>query len=181
MLAYLVGDNSTVIGWINGEMACTKPHLKPFVIAAQKALHRVYHSYHVSPAERGTSWITHFLREGNKAADRAATRALTEKKSSFRNFASYILPLTLKPLHLRCSFDGGFHHRDRCGSGGVVIQVEANVGDGKKWMTWMEGSEYYQKCSGSIEAEAKAATSLCQLLEELAACTSYAEITGVRS
>ena len=97
LLAHLVGDNSTVIGWINGEMMCTKPVFQEIVGQAHNNLHDAHQLWQAHPSLKGTPWTHLLIREGNKAADSAAGRAIERKVSSVRIFAHHVLPITLNP------------------------------------------------------------------------------------
>ena len=143
----LIGDNETVIGWVNGREKCDEKRHQGTVEEIRNTLHEAWQRMDFVPRQAHCHWARHVYREYNKHADELATMALAGKT------AHHVMSqaITDEVRYLRAHFDGGRRHN----SAGAGWTAEVSS-DAVTWNLVATGNKYLG-ADTSIAAELEAA------------------------
>ena len=148
------GDNSAVVGWIQGRMKCKDKLIRKRVQTMQRVLHDALERLGTLPERTGAEYFEHIIREGNTEAESQATRAMQSRQGHLDNMmATTSEPMYMtRPFFLRLHSDGGCKD-GQIGSGFVV---DASDKSRKDFKTILRGSEFGES-GDSLLAEVRAA------------------------
>ena len=171
----IAGDNSAVVGWINGEQQCKSIPFQRLVANSQDQLHGLWPSGHVYPAMKGTNWLRHVLREGNTLADEVCRECIARQTNVVQLKPWEPEQIQSNPVLLRCSFDGG--QRGPHSAAGFVLQTMVTVSPGTEptMVTWIRYGVYKAHAS-STSMEIMAASLLIRQLFEITKHTSLNDL-----
>lgn len=130
----LVGDNLTVINWLNGTAICKGSRYIPWVDKLRVALYKAWCMDLVAPRQRHCNWSRHVYREFNKSANALATRGILSLQSVLEMFE---VPAGT-PTCLGAHFDGG-QRESRAASGWLL---RGRWGENADWRDVAHASTY---------------------------------------
>ena len=161
----LIGDNATVILWLNGQAACDHPPHVRVVTRAVANIQRIQQGIGAAPAQSGCHWFRHVYRELNDDADAVVNEALDRRVHVQARRPLLMMHGLPDPWRLRAAFDGGRRGASGEAASGYVIFALCRDGT---WRLWKKEARYYdpgEHCTVT-RAELRAAD---MLLETLAA------------
>ena len=169
----LFGDNSAVIGWLNGSWQCKSRGFQKLVSKAQNHLHDLYYSGKGLPAEKGGDWFRHTLREGNSQADALCNEVMETKGTIARS--TRIDPDEIRyPLLVHGSFDGG----KKGAKSAAAFCIHVLVGKGDETPRFIPLIEYAQFAVNASVAsmELLGATMLAQQISQFRLANNASEL-----
>ena len=81
------GDSENAVGWLNGtRTCCADVTTSTFISMAQQHLFSLWSSGQMEPANLGTPWAYHVVRERNHAPDALCNRVMDTQENIDRTF-----------------------------------------------------------------------------------------------
>ena len=160
----VVGDNSTVVGWLNGDKSVKSIYRKP-VANILSWMFNLVKTETMAPRTDAANWFSHVYREYNKAPDALATMAILTRRRFINFDVTQNFPT---PAFLRASFDGGF--REGHAGAGIVIEAALYMKDAAPVFStiWCAAIYLGYESSSSLHAELfgaeQALNAICSML-----------------
>lgn len=146
----IVGDNATVVGWLNGEKGVRGPY-RAAIANILDWLNDLYANKIFAPRAAEAPWFTHVYREHNKAADCLATMGILQQQSAVMVDATP----NNHPLYVRVQFDGGYRHG--VSGSGIRVLSATMMGENMQpeWKTVWCGSFFISNLDDSTSLDAE--------------------------
>ena len=145
----IVGDNETVVNWLNGQAAATSRDQKSMIESLMDRIYKTWADGLIAPRMPWEDWCRHVYRERNVVADELANRAMDDMQSTV--WHSLIQFPGMR--HLCVHFDGG--KRDDAASFGWHLQgsYDTDANGVPVWNTLAWGSVLLHASASSLDAE----------------------------